>query len=285
MKALTVATSDRTSLRESKLVHVCLYVCVCVCAWKLSAMCVGDKPNAVPQAPRGKRSVVAKGGGYDHHINHQPCITTEKRRKTYKLRLPGLKLTAFCRILRTTLVASTRPPNSKFSSLSTARAFSASSSAPSTTLTLTPTPAPFLLPPPTLTFPSTSTGAFTGNPENTILLVTPTSRNAKEIICRQRFGVLAAPSARSASPGSRVGFFIIARPACWAARTASRAVPYFIQSATTGFIASIFPSRNRVSLKEAFEGPEPYDGKLSRPVLRGLAPSNGGWLLGDAILQ
>ena len=55
-----------------------------------------------------------------------------------------------------------------------------------------------------------------------------------------------------------------------------------LQSATTGFIASIFPSRNRVSPKEAFEGPEPYDGKLSRPVLRGLAPSNGGRLLGDA---
>ena len=67
----------------------------------------------------------------------------------------------------------------------------------------------------------------------------------------------------------------------WAARTASRTVPYFIQSATTGFIASIFPSRNRFSPKEAFEGPEPYDGKLSRPVLRGLAPSNGGWLLGE----
>jgi hypothetical protein len=25
---------------------------------------------------------------------------------------------------------------------------------------------------------------------------------------------------------------------------------------------------------------EPDDGKLSSPVLRGLAPSNGGWLLG-----
>ena len=37
----------------------------------------------------------------------------------------------------------------------------------------------------------------------------------------------------------------------------------------------------RVSRKEAFEGPEPDDGKLSRPVLRGPAPSNGGWLLGD----
>jgi hypothetical protein len=37
--------------------------------------------------------------------------------------------------------------------------------------------------------------------------------------------------------------------------------------------------------KEAFEGPEPYDGKLSRPVLRRPAPSNGGWLLGDAMLR
>src|ERR1700679_3642322 len=49
-----------------------------------------------------------------------------------------------------------------------------------------------------------------------------------------------------------------------------------IQSATTGFIVNIFPYRNRVSPKEAFEEPEPDDGKLSRPVLRGLAPSNGG---------
>jgi hypothetical protein len=49
----------------------------------------------------------------------------------------------------------------------------------------------------------------------------------------------------------------------------------------TGFIANIFPYRNRVSPKEAFEGPEPDDGKLSRPVLRGLAPSNGGQLLGE----
>ena len=54
-----------------------------------------------------------------------------------------------------------------------------------------------------------------------------------------------------------------------------------IQSATTGFTANAFPYHIRVSLKEAFEGPEPDDGKLSRPVLRGPAPSNGGWLLGD----
>ena len=134
-------------------------------------------------------------------------------------------------------------------------------------------------------------------PTRTILPVNPTSRNAKEIICRQRFGALArfafsgmyqlasAPYARSASPGSRVGVFIIASPACWVVRTASRTVLYFTQSATTGFIANIFPSRIRVSPKEAFEGPEPYDGKLSRPVLRGLAPSNGGWLLGEAMFQ
>src|SRR6202022_2294235 len=58
-----------------------------------------------------------------------------------------------------------------------------------------------------------------------------------------------------------------------------------IQSATTGFIANIFPYQNRVSLKEAFEGLEPDEGKLSRPVLRGLAPSNGGRLLGIVWLR
>jgi hypothetical protein len=63
-----------------------------------------------------------------------------------------------------------------------------------------------------------------------------------------------APYARRASPGSRVGVFIIASPACWVARTASRTAPYFIQSATTGFIASIFPSRNRVSRKRRSKG-------------------------------
>ena len=45
---------------------------------------------------------------------------------------------------------------------------------------------------------------------------------------------------------------------------------YFIPSAMTGFIVSIFSFRNRVSPKEAFEGLEPGEGKLSRPVLRGL---------------
>src|SRR6516162_1806741 len=55
---------------------------------------------------------------------------------------------------------------------------------------------------------------------------------------------------------------------------------YSIQSATTGYTAYIFPYRSRVSLKEAFEGPEPDEGKLSCPVLRGLAPSDGGGLIG-----
>jgi hypothetical protein len=38
----------------------------------------------------------------------------------------------------------------------------------------------------------------------------------------------------------------------------------------TGFIVSVFSFQNRVSPKEAFEGLEPGEGKLSRPVLRGL---------------
>ena len=35
-------------------------------------------------------------------------------------------------------------------------------------------------------------------------------------------------------------------PACWAARTALRTVLYFIQSATTGFIANISVSKPRL---------------------------------------
>jgi hypothetical protein len=56
---------------------------------------------------------------------------------------------------------------------------------------------------------------------------------------------------------------------------------YFIQSAMTGFTTSTFLSRNRVSLKEAFEGLELCEGKLSRTVLRGLDGSNPVRLLGD----
>jgi hypothetical protein len=49
----------------------------------------------------------------------------------------------------------------------------------------------------------------------------------------------------------------------------------------TGFIASAFLSRNRVSLKEAFEGLELCERKLSRTVLRGLDGSNPVRLLGN----
>jgi len=49
----------------------------------------------------------------------------------------------------------------------------------------------------------------------------------------------------------------------------------------TGFIVSVFPFRNRVSFKEAFEGLELGEGKLSRPVLRGLGGRKAAWLLGS----
>jgi hypothetical protein len=49
----------------------------------------------------------------------------------------------------------------------------------------------------------------------------------------------------------------------------------------TGFIVSVFPFRNRVSAKEAFEGLELGEGKLSRPVLRGPGGRKAAWLLGS----
>ena len=64
-------------------------------------------------------------------------------------------------------------------------------------------------------------------------------------------------------------------------RKAPRTAFYFIQSAMTGFIANAFLSRNRVSLKEAFEGLELCEGKLSCTVLRGLDGSNPVRLLGQ----
>ncbi len=48
----------------------------------------------------------------------------------------------------------------------------------------------------------------------------------------------------------------------------------------TGFIVSVFPFRNRVSFKEAFEGLELGEGKLSRPVLRGPGGRKAARLLG-----
>jgi len=49
----------------------------------------------------------------------------------------------------------------------------------------------------------------------------------------------------------------------------------------TGFIVSVFPSRNRVSSQEAFEGLELGEGKPSRPVLRGPGGRKATWLLGN----
>ena len=49
----------------------------------------------------------------------------------------------------------------------------------------------------------------------------------------------------------------------------------------TGFIVSVFPFRNRVSYKEAFEGLELGEGKLSRPVLRGPGGRKAAWPLGS----
>ena len=49
----------------------------------------------------------------------------------------------------------------------------------------------------------------------------------------------------------------------------------------TGFIVSVFPFRNRVSPKEAFEGLELGEGKPSRPVLRGPGGRNAARLLGS----
>jgi len=48
----------------------------------------------------------------------------------------------------------------------------------------------------------------------------------------------------------------------------------------TGFIVSVLLCRNRVSLWEAFEGLEPDEGKLSRPVLRGPGSREAARLLG-----
>jgi hypothetical protein len=57
---------------------------------------------------------------------------------------------------------------------------------------------------------------------------------------------------------------------------------YFIPSVMTGFIVSVFPFRNRVSSKEAFEVLELGEGKLSHPVLRGPGGRKAARLLGEA---
>jgi hypothetical protein len=49
----------------------------------------------------------------------------------------------------------------------------------------------------------------------------------------------------------------------------------------TGFIISVFPFRNRVFSKQAFEGLELGEEKSSRPVLRGPGGRKAAWLLGN----
>src|ERR1700758_5692019 len=121
----------------------------------------------------------------------------------------------------------------------------------------------------------------------------PTSKNAKGLTCWKRFGVLVlfAPSgmnnvvsARCAiqkSPGSQAGAFITASHVRWVVRQLLATAFYFIPSAMTGFIVSVFPFRNRVSSKEAFEGLELGERKLSRPVLRGPGGRKVARLLGN----
>ena len=53
----------------------------------------------------------------------------------------------------------------------------------------------------------------------------------------------------------------------------------------TGFIASVSTYRNRVFLREAFEGLEPDEGKLSSPVLRGPGSREAAWLLGNQAID
>jgi hypothetical protein len=84
-------------------------------------------------------------------------------------------------------------------------------------------------------------------------------RNAKKTTCGTRFGVLVlfaisgmnnvdvAPCATRELPGSPVGAFTTASPVRRVVRPMLRTAFYFIRSAMTGFIASVFTYRNRVS--------------------------------------
>ncbi len=56
--------------------------------------------------------------------------------------------------------------------------------------------------------------------------------------------------------------------------TAVRTAFSFIPSGMNGSIVSVSPFRNRASSKEAFEGLELGEGKLSRPVLLGIYPAS-----------
>src|SRR6202051_72760 len=141
--------------------------------------------------------------------------------------------------------------------------------------------------------PSNDTSRSKAKLTRTIQRMKPTSKNAKGLTCWKRFGVLVlfatsgmnnVVSARCAiqkSPGSQAGAFITASHVRWVVRQLLPTAFYFIPSAMTGFIVSVFPFRNRVSSKEAFEGLELGERKLSRPVLRGPGGRKAAWLLGS----
>ena len=141
--------------------------------------------------------------------------------------------------------------------------------------------------------PSNDTSRLKAKLTRTIQPMKPTSKNGKGLTCWKRFGVPAlfaisglnnvdsAPYAVPESPGSQAGGSITAPPVCGVVRQVPRTAFSFIPSAMTGFIVSVFPFRNRVSPKEAFEGLELGDGKPSRPVLRGPGGRKAAWLLGN----
>ena len=120
-------------------------------------------------------------------------------------------------------------------------------------------------------------------------------KNVKRLTCWKPFGVSVlfaisgmnnVDSARCAipkSPGSPAGAFITASHVRWVVRQLLATAFYFIPSAMTGFIVSVFSFRNRVSSKEAFEGLELGERKLSRPVLRGPGGRKVAWLLGTQL--
>src|SRR5260221_10813644 len=141
--------------------------------------------------------------------------------------------------------------------------------------------------------PSNGTSRLKAKRTRTIQPMKPTSKNAKGLTCLKRFGVSAlfaiscmcnvdsAGSAIQQSPGSQAGAFITASPVLWVVPLVPRNAFYFIPSAMTGFIVSVFLFRNRVSPKEAFEGLELGEGKPSRPVLRGPGGRKVAWPLGS----
>jgi len=86
-------------------------------------------------------------------------------------------------------------------------------------------------------------------------------------------------------PDHRLASLHSASPVCGVVRQVPRTASYFIPSAMTGFIVSVFPFRNRVSSKEAFEGLELGEGRPSRPVLRGPGGRKAAWILGNYLIR